>query len=105
MPAGVAVVAMALRPPLRLHGERMRRIPPSSNWLVLESEYWRMSEQREFKPGDFNISLQGKDYLPVAARVKWFRTVHPNGGIETREVAVEVSFGDSHRNSTGAGGK
>ncbi len=49
-----------------------------------------MSEQRSFTPGDFTISLQGKDYLPVAARVKWFRTVHPSGTIETREVAVEL---------------
>lgn len=49
-----------------------------------------MSEQKAFKPGDFTISLQGKDYLPVAARVKWFRTVHPNGSIETREVIVDL---------------
>lgn len=49
-----------------------------------------MSEQRSFTPGDFTISLQGKDYLPVAARVKWFRTVHPNGTIETREVIVDL---------------
>jgi len=49
-----------------------------------------MSEQREFKPGDFTISLQGKEYLPVAARVKWFRTVHPSGTIETNEVIVDL---------------
>ncbi|MHB0937967.1 MAG: hypothetical protein ACYDCO_08915 [Armatimonadota bacterium] len=49
-----------------------------------------MSEQREFKPGDFTISLQGKEYLPVAARVKWFRTVHPSGTIETHEVIVDL---------------
>jgi len=49
-----------------------------------------MSEQKEFKPGDFTISLQGKDYLPVAARVKWFRTVHPSGSIETHEIIVDL---------------
>jgi len=49
-----------------------------------------MSEQREFKPSDFTISLQGKEYLPVAARVKWFRTVHPSGSIETHEITVDL---------------
>ncbi|HOF86645.1 MAG TPA: hypothetical protein PLZ36_00895 [Armatimonadota bacterium] len=49
-----------------------------------------MSEKREFKPGDFTIDLNGKEYLPVAARVKWFRSLHPNGSIETEEVAVEL---------------
>jgi hypothetical protein len=49
-----------------------------------------MAEKRDFKPSDFTIDLNGKDYLPVAARVKWFRTVHPNGTIETEEVAVEL---------------
>ncbi len=38
-----------------------------------------MSEKREFTPADYTIDLMGKDYLPVAARVKWFRTVHPMG--------------------------
>lgn len=49
-----------------------------------------MSDERVFHPGDFTISLQGKDYLPVAARVKWFRTVHPLGSIETCEVVVDL---------------
>ncbi len=49
-----------------------------------------MSEQREFRPGEFTIDLNGKEYLPVAARVKWFRTVHSHGSIETCEVAVDL---------------
>jgi hypothetical protein len=49
-----------------------------------------MAEKRDFKPSDFTIDLNGKEYLPVAARVKWFRTVHSNGSIETREIAVEL---------------
>jgi len=49
-----------------------------------------MSEQRVFKPSDFTIPLSGKEYLPVAARVKWFRTVHPNGSIETTEMTVDL---------------
>lgn len=48
------------------------------------------NEKREFKPGDFTIDLNGKDYLPVAARVKWFRTMHPNGSIETHEISVDL---------------
>lgn len=59
-----------------------------------------MSEKREFKPGDYTIELQGKDYLPVAARVKWFRTVHPAGSIETQEVCVDLD-----RPFTKGGGK
>ena len=49
-----------------------------------------MSEKREFNPSDFTIDLKGKDYLPVAARVKWFRTIHPQGTIETNEVCVDL---------------
>ncbi|MHB9129563.1 MAG: hypothetical protein ACYDBB_00550 [Armatimonadota bacterium] len=49
-----------------------------------------MTAKRDFKPSDFTIDLKGKEYLPVAARVKWFRTVHPNGCIETSEVAVDL---------------
>jgi len=49
-----------------------------------------MSETREFTPSEYTIDLKGKDYLPVAARVKWFRTVHPRGSIETQEVMVEL---------------
>jgi len=59
-----------------------------------------MSEQREFTPADYTIDLKGKDYLPVAARVKWFRTIHPHGSIETREVCVDLD-----RPFTKGGGK
>jgi len=49
-----------------------------------------MTEKREFFPSDYTIDLKGKDYLPVAARVKWFRSVHPAGTIETQEVCVDL---------------
>lgn len=49
-----------------------------------------MTEKRDFSPADYTIDLKGKDYLPVAARVKWFRTVFPNGMIETQEVCVDL---------------
>ena len=48
------------------------------------------TEKRDFKPSEFTIDLNGKEYLPVAARVKWFRTVHPQGSIETQEVSVDL---------------
>jgi len=59
-----------------------------------------MTEKREFIPSDYTIDLKGKDYLPVAARVKWFRTVHPNGTIETQEACVDLD-----RPFTKGGGK
>jgi hypothetical protein len=55
---------------------------------------------RTFTPSDFTIDLNGKDYLPVAARVKWFRTVHPLGTIETAEICVDLD-----RAFTKGGGK
>lgn len=59
-----------------------------------------MTEKREFTPSDYTIDLKGKDYLPVAARVKWFRTVHPTGSIETTEICVDLE-----RPFTKGGGK
>lgn len=59
-----------------------------------------LKETREFKPGDFTIDLKGKEYLPVAARVKWYRTIHPSGCIETQEVCVDLD-----RPFTKGGGK
>lgn len=59
-----------------------------------------MSEKREFVPSEYTIDLKGKDYLPVAARVKWFRTVHPQGTIETEEICVDLD-----RPFTKGGGK
>ncbi|MHB9023748.1 MAG: hypothetical protein ACYC7E_06160 [Armatimonadota bacterium] len=49
-----------------------------------------MSAKQEFHPSDFTIDLKGRDYLPVAARVKWFRTIHSTGTIETQEVSVDL---------------
>ena len=36
-----------------------------------------------FNPQDHIIKLQGKDYLPVAWRIVWFRDINPQGGIST----------------------
>ena len=35
----------------------------------------------------------GKEYLPVAARLVWFRQEHPDWGIETRPVQIDVDKG------------
>lgn len=35
----------------------------------------------------------GKEYLPVAARLVWFRQEHPDWGIETRAVELNVDKG------------
>ena len=36
----------------------------------------------------------GRDYLPVAWRLVWFRMEHPDWGIETKPVAIEI--GDAY---------
>lgn len=38
-----------------------------------------------FKPEEHLICLKGKDYLPVAWRLVWFRSEHPIWSIETEE--------------------
>ena len=35
----------------------------------------------------------GKEYLPVASRLVWFRQEHPDWGIETRPVEINVEKG------------
>lgn len=40
------------------------------------------------------IKVQGgREYLPVAARLVWFRQEHPDWGIETRPVEIDVEKG------------
>ncbi len=41
-----------------------------------------MSEKK-FNPNDHMIDLRGRSYLPVAARVAWFRDCHPGGCVDT----------------------
>lgn len=47
----------------------------------------------EFNPSDYFIDYQGKPYLPVAARVMWFRQVHPAGRIVTSQVSATKETG------------
>lgn len=42
-----------------------------------------------FDASPYLMNLKGKQYLPVAARVAWFRTEHPDWGILTEEVFAD----------------
>lgn len=39
------------------------------------------------------LKLKGKDYLPVAYRLVWFRENHPGGRIETEFLTIDVEAG------------
>lgn len=40
-----------------------------------------------FNPQAHLIKISGKDYLPVSARIVWFREQHPSGSIQTEIIA------------------
>lgn len=42
-----------------------------------------------FNPNDYLMKLQGKDYLPVQARLLWLRTLHPDATLTTELVSYE----------------
>lgn len=46
-----------------------------------------------FNPRDHFLNLKGKQYLPVAARIAWFREDHPDWSIVTKSVP-ELSGAD-----------
>lgn len=43
---------------------------------------------KKFNPNDHMLDLRGKKYLPVNARVAWFRDKSPDGSIDTEIVAL-----------------
>lgn len=45
-----------------------------------------------FDPSRHMMNLKGKDYLPVAARIAWFREDHPDWGIVTEPHEIGDSF-------------
>lgn len=47
---------------------------------------------QKYKPEEHLIKIQGKDYLPVADRLIWFREEHPDWGIETEIVKIGDNF-------------
>lgn len=61
----------------------------------------------DFNPTDHMMDLKGKNYLPVAARIIWFRRDYPQGTIETSIVSIDEKEGSAiyrARITTGAGG-
>lgn len=58
-----------------------------------EREHTQEEGNALFNSEPYLIRVQGnRDYLPVAARVKWFRLIHPLGSITTEEVEVLLDF-------------
>ncbi|MDH7482485.1 MAG: hypothetical protein QHH26_11020 [Armatimonadota bacterium] len=54
----------------------------------------KVSVEMAFDVKKHLIKVQGgKEYLPVASRLVWFRQEHPDWGIETRPVAIDVDKG------------
>lgn len=45
-----------------------------------------------FDPSKYMMKLKGKDYLPVAGRLVWFREEHPDWGIVTEAVVLEADY-------------
>jgi len=49
-----------------------------------------MSEDKaDYNPTDALLNLKGKAYLPVAARIVWFRNDYPEGQIETTIISID----------------
>lgn len=42
-----------------------------------------------FNPNDYLMKLQGKDYLPVQARLLWLRSLHPDADLVTELINYE----------------
>jgi hypothetical protein len=61
-----------------------------------------------FNPRDYMTSIQGRDYLPVAARLLWLRTAEPGAAIETEMQYLDSESAVVHAKitlSTGAKGQ
>jgi hypothetical protein len=53
-----------------------------------------MSEHTTFNPDDHMITVQGgKDYLPVAWRLVWMRSEHPDWQVETKPIEINIEKG------------
>jgi hypothetical protein len=47
-----------------------------------------MTTMPAFDPSKYIIKLKGKDYLEVKWRLVWFRETHPDGAIDTENIAL-----------------
>lgn len=61
----------------------------STTWWTLRQEVDRV----EFDPRKHVMNLQGRDYLPVASRLSWFRAERPDWSIETSELYASEEQG------------
>lgn len=44
-----------------------------------------------FNPNDYMMKLQGKEYLPVQARLLWLRTMHPDADLRTELIEFKTN--------------
>jgi len=51
-----------------------------------------MTSKTSFNPKEHLMQLQGKDYLPVAWRIVWFREANPTGSIATELIAADTTI-------------
>jgi hypothetical protein len=52
---------------------------------------WAEEAFMAFDPKKYLIKLQGnRQYLPVSARLVWFREIHPDWGIETKPLVLDL---------------
>jgi hypothetical protein len=60
-----------------------------------------------FNPNNHLTKIQGREYLPVAARLIWFREEHPDWGIETKplKISFEQNFAVFQASIVNAEGK
>ncbi len=45
-------------------------------------------EKKPFDPREHLTLISGKEYLPVAFRLVWFRELYPNGTVETEHIEI-----------------
>jgi hypothetical protein len=64
------------------------------NMTQVEQEFGNNQNTRNFNPNEHLVQLKSKagsqDYLPVQWRLVWFRSVCPQGTIDTEEVFVDL---------------
>lgn len=52
----------------------------------------KVTTDMAFDPSKYMMKLKGKDYLPVAGRLVWFREEHPDWGVVTEAVVLEQDY-------------
>lgn len=60
--------------------ESPAKAEPSGKTKQMSTKY---NTNSSFNPNEYLMDIKGKKYLPVAARIAWMRTEHPNWRINT----------------------